>query len=200
MKLIFLIPTAVAVGLILNVSTSIAACTYSLVNTKIEWTGYKFTEKTGVPGTFREVTINQPSQASSIDELIASSSFFINAASVDSGVEIRDQSLRDFFFKTMASPYIRGYVEGYDSKKKTASVLLNMNGVSRAESFKLAATKSEVTATGTIDLLNFMMSKSLESINKKCYDLHKGKDGISKTWSEVGLKISAQISESCKSK
>lgn len=175
-----------------------AQCLYSLGPVKIEWTGYKFNEKTGVKGSFKEINISSPSTASSVDELLANSTFLINALSVDSGVELRDESLRNSFFKLMTSSYMKGFVESVDAT--SAKVSLHMNGVTKSVPFKVQKTKVEVIADGTIDVLDFMMKKSMEGINKKCFDQHKGKDGVSKTWSEVGLKISSGIIETCKPK
>ncbi|MFT4683638.1 MAG: hypothetical protein ACI863_000230, partial [Flavobacteriales bacterium] len=31
------------------------------------------------------------------------------------------------------------------------------------------------------------------SLNKICFDLHKGQDGISKTWNEVNIDVSTYI-------
>jgi hypothetical protein len=40
----------------------------------------------------------------------------------------------------------------------------------------------------TIDILNdFKAQTALESISKACFELHKGPDGVSKTWSEVAI-------------
>ena len=39
----------------------------------------------------------------------------------------------------------------------------------------------------TIQLAEFNALEMLASLNKACYDLHKGADGISKTWEEVDV-------------
>ena len=31
---------------------------------------------------------------------------------------------------------------------------------------------------------------ALESLNKVCFDLHKGADGVSKTWEDVAIEVS----------
>ena len=51
---------------------------------------------------------------------------------------------------------------------------------------------------GSIDLVESLGAlKAFESISNKCYDLHKGPDGISKTWKEVEVLIKAPIIKSC---
>jgi hypothetical protein len=41
-----------------------------------------------------------------------------------------------------------------------------------------------------IQLAEFNALEMLASLNKACYDLHKGADGISKTWEEVDVEAS----------
>ena len=43
-------------------------------------------------------------------------------------------------------------------------------------------------ASGTIDLADFAASDALASINKSCFDLHKGK-----TWSDVSISFSTAV-------
>jgi hypothetical protein len=43
------------------------------------------------------------------------------------------------------------------------------------------------TVEGVINLEDFGAQAAVESINKACFDLHKGADGVSKTWSEVAI-------------
>ena len=40
---------------------------------------------------------------------------------------------------------------------------------------------------------DFNGSKAMESLNKVCFDLHKGPDGISKTWSEVEINVATYL-------
>jgi len=56
----------------------------------------------------------------------------------------------------------------------------------------------DFSATGTIDLMDFDGKEALSSLNKKCFDLHKGADGVSKTWSEVAINLKGSIKRSCK--
>ena len=41
-----------------------------------------------------------------------------------------------------------------------------------------------------MNLDDWSAQKAVASINLACKELHKGKDGVSKTWSEVGIDIS----------
>jgi hypothetical protein len=51
---------------------------------------------------------------------------------------------------------------------------------------------------GTFSLEDFGAIKAYQSIQNKCYDLHKGADGISKTWDDVDVIINVPISKVCK--
>ena len=42
-----------------------------------------------------------------------------------------------------------------------------------------------------MDVLNWNAKSSLDSLNLICKELHKGLDGISKTWSEVAINITS---------
>jgi len=48
--------------------------------------------------------------------------------------------------------------------------------------------KEHFSANGTLDLFDFMANDALSSINKSCYDLHKGK-----TWNDVSIMFSTNI-------
>jgi hypothetical protein len=40
----------------------------------------------------------------------------------------------------------------------------------------------------TLNLVEFGGEKAVAAINQACYELHKGKDGVSKTWELVDIK------------
>jgi hypothetical protein len=43
----------------------------------------------------------------------------------------------------------------------------------------------------TMNVNDWNASAALASLNKVCLDLHRGADGVSKTWSEVTLDITS---------
>ena len=47
-----------------------------------------------------------------------------------------------------------------------------------------------------VDLMDFNAGKGLEALNQACLELHKGADGVSKTWSEVHIKGQVEFSDS----
>ncbi len=66
--------------------------------------------------------------------------------------------------------------------------------------FKLAAVYENdmLQIKGTVNILEQLgAKKAFEGISNKCYDLHKGPDGISKTWEDVEILIKAPIIKTC---
>ena len=51
-----------------------------------------------------------------------------------------------------------------------------------------------IEISGSIDLESqFGGLQAFNAISKKCYDLHKGADGVSKTWKQVDVLIKALV-------
>lgn len=165
---------------------------------KVEWTAYKFTEKTGVKGTFKTITPKVKGAPQTVDEMVLQTSFEIDSLSVDTGNQARDTTLSEHFFKLMKNPKITGNITGIKDGK--AMVSLTMNDVTRLVPFTYVNKNGTLTATGSIDVMDFAMSTSMKKINESCRELHKGADGVSKTWSTVDLVITATPVNTCKKK
>lgn len=176
----------------------VACYGYKQDSVRIEWTGYKFTEKTGVKGAHKKVSTKIKGAPQSVNEMIAATSFEVDVMSVDTANPARDNTLRENFFKLMKSDKITGKI--LSLKDSVAQVELTMNGTTKTVAFKVESSDSKISATAAIDILDFGMSPSLKKINEVCYELHKGTDGISKTWSTVDLNITAEPVQLCKKK
>ena len=51
---------------------------------------------------------------------------------------------------------------------------------------------------GSVNLIKQLgLEKAYESISNKCYDFHKGFDGVSKIWKEAEINIKAPIIFTC---
>ena len=46
-----------------------------------------------------------------------------------------------------------------------------------------------------MDLKNWNAIDALNALNKVCFDLHKGADGVSKTWEDVAIEIETYLRE-----
>ena len=160
-------------------------------NTVVEWTGYKYSEKAPVKGQLKILQIKVDGQPQTLEQLLPLTRFEVDSLSVDSGNVARDQNLREYFFKLMKTPKILGKILSYS--KGEAQVELVLNGVVQKVPFKITQNKQSLSASAEIDVLDFAMGPSLKKINEICFDLHKGKDGVSKTWSHVSLLITADV-------
>ena len=159
----------------------------------INWTGYKTTAKIPVKGEFKTLEVTNSKEAATAIEALNGTEFSIPVSSIYSGDDERDGKLKQLFFGVMdATISLTGTVNLKDDD--TGTVNLTMNGVSKAIPVKYTIKDQLVEFSGTLDILNdFKAKTALESISKACYDLHKGPDGVSKTWSEVTIGASVYL-------
>jgi len=70
--------------------------------------------------------------------------------------------------------------------------------VTRVVPFAYTVTPAgEVTAKGSIDMLDFALKDAHDSIHQTCEELHKGQDGVSRTWTDVDLTLTGKFTKSC---
>ena len=123
---------------------------------------------------------------SSIDELVNGITFSINSKSSESGDPIRDANLRDYFFNYLTDNFqINGNVSEYNNDFLLANI--DVLGVDRQVKFTHSIVNNVLKLRALISLDEMGAYKAYNSISAKCYDLHKGADGISKTWDEVNV-------------
>lgn len=163
------------------------------INTKtvnVKWTAYKTTDKVPVSGKFNEVIIENIKKGTSVKDAVNGTTFKIPVSSIFTNNPDRDGKLKAFFFKTMIKTiYISGSVELNDDYE--GNLTITMNGITKKLPISYSITNQLVKIEGIMDLKNWNAQTALESLNKACIDLHKGADGISKTWNEV--KVEAAI-------
>jgi len=164
----------------------------------VTWKAYKTPAKIGVGGQFTAVKYTPNSlEGKNFRELFVGSKVTIDTTKLTTGNPGRDAKLVKFFFSTMASNTIEAKIVDIKRSDKhekgkprtgTLSVEISMNGKTQTVPMKYFYDKGKFDATGTIDLLDFAAGKSLASINKACYDLHKGK-----TWSDVTIGFATTV-------
>lgn len=168
---------------------STAAYVLSEASNSIEWIAYKTTDKVPVKGKFKKIDITSGGEGNSVKEAINNAGFSIPVSSIFSNDSSRDFKLKKFFFGVMDNTkLLSGTLVIEDDTKGHASI--TMNGVTKDLPFTYAIEGKEFKMSTTMDVLNWNAQAAVDSLNKECKDLHKGADGVSKTWSEVAINIS----------
>ncbi len=155
------------------------------LGTSLHWTAYKFTNKLGVGGTFDEFTLQLKTDSGSVEELLNDAEITINTLSVNSGNKIRDPKLRTSFFKVFNTDIISGKV--IDAKNGTGILELSMNSISNKVAYSYSMHMDTLLLSTHLDLLVWDGEQAIKTLNKECYDLHTGTDGISKLWPDVDV-------------
>ncbi len=153
----------------------------------VNWTGYKTTSKIPVKGQFKTVEISNTKEATTALEALNGTTFSLPVSSLFSGDDERDGKLKELFFGVMdATVSLTGTLNLNDGGKGTVN--LKMNNVSKEVPITYIVSGQLVELNGTLDIVNdFGAQTALESISKACFELHKGPDLVSKTWSEVAI-------------
>lgn len=154
----------------------------------IGWTAFKFTNKTGVKGNFNAVKILNPHKGKTIGETLVNSKFAIPVNSIFSNNEDRDNKLKDLFFGSMKNTsFILGKFKSIEKNKGT--VTLTFNSQTHTIPFTYTIVGNELKLKSTLDLKDWGAQNALQKLHAACEFLHKGEDGISKTWDVVDLDI-----------
>lgn len=158
---------------------------------KVEWTAYKTTDKLPVKGNFTTVNLDSYGQGATVASVLDGTEFSINAMELITGDESRDTKIKESFFGLMNEP---GVIKGeFIQSGNEWFVKLKMNGVTVEKlPTKVEITENTAQISASIQLADFKALEVLEALNKACFDLHIGGDGISKTWDVVD--ISASVS------
>ena len=153
----------------------------------VNWTGYKTTSKIPVTGQFKTVEIANSKEAETALGALNGTTFKLPVSSLFSGDEDRDGKLKTLFFGVMdATVALTGSLNL--NEDGTGSVQLKMNNVTKDIPVTYILSGQLIELSGSLDIVNdFQAQAALESISKACFELHKGPDLVSKTWSEVGI-------------
>ncbi|MFK5878954.1 MAG: YceI family protein [Flavobacteriaceae bacterium] len=155
---------------------------------KMNWIAFKTTDKVPVKGQFNKVILNKTSGTSAID-FLNDLEFSVPVSSIFTDNEERDGKLQKFFFGVMENTEL---LSGSISiTNDTDGVIhLNMNGITHDLPIKFDSNDNGTAIKGKMNLDNWNGQNAIESLNKACFDLHAGDDGISKTWNTVHIYIS----------
>ena len=128
-------------------------CLYSYESntSSLEWTAFKFTDKTPVKGTFNEIKIEGSKTADDEKEMIESLTFTINTNSVETQNEERNGKIVKLFFGSINTDAITGKVKS-----------LGDNGEAIIE-IKMNNSAQEVAGKYTLDEGLFSFTTQLKS-------------------------------------
>ena len=163
----------------------------------VTWKAYKTLAKVGVGGAFTSVKyVPTAKEGANFRELLVGSTVSIDATQINTGNPARDETLVKMFFQQLKSTTIEGKIIAMKANKRVkgqpyAGVLdveLHLNGKTITIPMKYTYEKERFSAKGTVDLFDFAANDALTSINKSCYDLHKGK-----TWNDVSIEFATNI-------
>lgn len=155
-------------------------------NVKVEWIAYKTTDKVPVTGTFNQVNVADLQEGNTPEEVLNGATFSIPVSSLFSNSDERDTKLKQLFFGVMKNTELISGKFNYADKDSKLSV--TMNGVTREIPVQTVSAENTFSLKGIILLHEFETQEAMDSLNKACYELHMGGDGISKTWDEVSIK------------
>jgi polyisoprenoid-binding protein YceI len=166
----------------------------------VTWKAYKTLGKIGVGGKFTSVNYTPTAlEGKNFKELFVGSKVVIDTRKIDSGNPDRDVKLVQFFFNKMSGGKIEGTIQTIKAdpytkgKPRTGiiTVSITMNGKTLSIPMSYRYEKEQFDATGTIDLADFNALPALSSINKSCFELHKGK-----TWRDVTIGFHTTVAAS----
>tara|TARA_R110000868_G_scaffold140877_2_gene356884 strand:+ start:450 stop:1091 length:642 start_codon:yes stop_codon:yes gene_type:complete len=169
---------------------------FSLIpdSTKVSFTAYKTTDKLPVGGTFKIINITDAHEGITTLEALNGTKFSIPVSSLftNDPTGTRDPKLIEFFFGVMNNPELISGSFKVENEKCSIDVTLNGETQNIPLTYE-TVDENKLTFKGIMDLENWNAMDAVASINKACEVLHTGKDGISKTWSEVALQAEVML-------
>lgn len=159
--------------------------------TSVTWKAYKTTEKLPVGGEFATLNFDEK-VGTTPEEALNNLEFSIPISSLFTKDESRDEKLKTSFFGSMLdTAFLKGTIT-YSNNKYVASI--TMNGVTADLPLDVSITdERRVNMKGTMQLKDWDALGALEALNKVCFDLHKGADGVSKTWEDVAIEVNTYL-------
>ena len=181
-----------------EVNTEITEAGYVIKENSItlKWTAFKTTEKLPVGGEFTKVNIIDFPTATSPEKALEGLTFNIPVSSLFTNNESRDSKLKEFFFGVMDNTeLISGEfvtIQGND-KEGHGVISLKMNNIPCDLPFDYTISENVMNIESELNIKSWKAENALDSLNKVCYELHIGADGVSKTWEDVSISASVEL-------
>jgi len=157
-------------------------------STKVKWTGFKTTDKVAVNGTFTKIDLSDVKTGNSPQEVLEGVAFSIPVSSLFSNdaTGTRDPKLINIFFGAMKNTELLSGILNF--RDNELFMTLSMNDVTKQIPLEYTFENNLFTMKTTLNLNDFGGETALAAISKECFELHKGSDGVSKTWDIVDIK------------
>jgi hypothetical protein len=155
-------------------------------STKVNWTAFKTTEKVAVGASFQSIELKDTKTGETPEEVLEGAAFTIPVSSIFTNNTDRDSKILKFFFGTLKNTELLSGIINFREGK--CYMTLTMNDVTKQIVTEYTYENKLFTLTSTLNLVEFGGEKAIAAINEACYELHKGKDGVSKTWELVDIK------------
>jgi len=158
----------------------------------VKWTAYKTTDKKPVSGVFKTINIKKSEGGATRELALNNLEFSIPVSSLFSNNEERDGKLKNMFFGIMANTtLLSGTI--HVNAEHGGSLDIKMNGITKNLTLQFNTQGDIVNFRGVMSLADWNAGAALDSLNVACKDLHKGPDGISKTWNDVLIEASVVV-------
>ena len=156
---------------------------------EVNWTAFKTTDKVPVKGKFTKLNIKNSTPGKTFAESLNGTEFSIPVSSLFTNNPDRDHKLKTLFFGVMKNTELLSGTIHIDTPQ-SGYVDFSMNGIIEKLPFSYSTNEKSLQIKTIMDTNSWQAQAAIESINKACYELHKGADGVSKTWSDVAIDIS----------
>ena len=171
---------------------------YDEKSTVISFGGFKTTDKKEVLGYFTQFQVDSTKIADTPEEIFENAIIEIPIRGLDTKDVGRNGRIKKHYFENMENTrYIKGKIVEFKKDSNIVDLELTMNEISNLVSLNYQVNGDSLSFSGEINALDFDASKSIKALNKACEALHKGADGISKTWAEVNLYLTTVVQEAC---
>lgn len=167
--------------LLVSLLLTLSAFAYEASTINVNWIGYKTQAKAGVPGTFDSVKLDIQ-KSDDFKTFLNSAKVSIDSSSLNSKMKFRDTNIVTTLFKLSSAKEISAVVKKVngDISKGSLDVEIMMNKNTKTIPMNYTVEANKLTATGSIDILDFAMNDSFAAFAAKCKPFHAGK-----TWTEV---------------
>jgi|TARA_R110002096_G_scaffold86220_2_gene198596 hypothetical protein len=169
----------------------VAESNFTLVedSTKVSFVAYKTTDKAPVGGQFTKINVTNFGEGATALEAMNGTKFSIPVSSLftNDATGTRDPKILEFFFGVMENTELISGVFKVEGGNK-CSIDVTLNGTTQNIPLEYSTVNdTQFIFDGVMELGDWNALDAVASINKACEALHTGKDGVSKTWSEVAV-------------